>query len=300
MAKVSVLIPSRNEQFLPKTVNDILTKARGDIEVIAVLDGYWPNPPLPNDPRLHLIHRGKAQGMRPAITSAAALAKGEYLLKTDAHCMFDEGFDVKLVEDYHEDNWVVVPRRYSLDAENWCFKQTGKSPVDAHYLSYPFEPNRAGAGLHGTVWNARARARLHIEIDEEMSSQGSCWFMSRKHWDTLINPMEVERYGNFIQEFQEVGLKTWLSGGKVMINKKTWYAHLHKGSEYGRGYWISKKEMNEGSLAAIDYWMNNRWDKRVHDLEWFIDRFWPVPSWPEDWTSKPRTIPGYVFKPFTG
>lgn len=298
MPKVSVLIPSRNEQFLPKTVTDILTKARGDIEIIAVLDGYWPNPPLPEDSRLHLIHKGKAQGMRPAITSAAALAKGQYLLKTDAHCMFEEGFDVKLVEDYHEDNWVVVPRRYSLDAENWCIMETGKAPIDAHYLSYPFEANRAGAGLHGTVWNARARDRKHILLDEEMSSQGSCWFMSKKHWDTLIYPMEVERYGNFIQEFQEVGMKTWLSGGKVMINKKTWYAHLHKGKQYGRGYWISKNEMHEGSLAAVDWWMNNRWTQRIHDLEWFIDRFWPVPSWPENWQSLPRTIPGYTVKVF--
>lgn len=297
MPKVSVLIPARNEQFLHKTITDILTKSRGDIEVIAVLDGYWPTPPLTEDPRVTLIHRGKSQGMRPAITSAASIAKGQYFLKLDAHCMVDEGFDVKLVEDYHEDNWVVVPRRHSLEPEAWTFKETGKKPVDYHYLSYPFE-NKPGAGLHGTVWNARRAERMDILIDEEMSSQGSCWFMSRKHWETLIYPMDVERYGNFIQEFQEVGLKTWLSGGKVMVNKKTWYAHLHKGSTYGRGYWISKNEMNEGSLAAIDYWMNNRWEERIHDIEWFIDKFWPVPGWPEDWKSGPRSTPNYVYKPF--
>ena len=32
--------------------------------------------------------------------------------------MFDRGFDIKLQSNY-EKGWVVVPRRYSLDAENW-------------------------------------------------------------------------------------------------------------------------------------------------------------------------------------
>ena len=46
MSKVSVVIPSRGEQFLAPTVKDVLAKAAGNIEVIAVLDGYWPPTPL--------------------------------------------------------------------------------------------------------------------------------------------------------------------------------------------------------------------------------------------------------------
>ena len=118
MAKLSVIIPSRNELFLPQTVNDLLTKASGDVEVIAVLDGYWPDPPLPDNPNLILIHRGYPRGMRNAINSAASIASGKYLMKVDGHCMFAEGFDEVLKADM-EDNWVVISRRYSLDAEKW-------------------------------------------------------------------------------------------------------------------------------------------------------------------------------------
>src|SRR3990167_3792893 len=94
-SKLSVIIPSRNEQFLPRTVADILAKAVGEIEVIAVLDGYWPidgdsHLLLPDDKRLHIIHRGKPRGMRAAINAAAGIAKSQYLMKCDAHCMFDE------------------------------------------------------------------------------------------------------------------------------------------------------------------------------------------------------------------
>lgn len=283
MAKVSVIIPARGERFLLPTIEDVLTKATGDIEVIVVLDGWWPDPPLPDYPNLVVIHRGEAQGMRPAINSAAAIAKGDYLMKCDAHCMFEQGFDRILRADCDGD-WVVVPRRYSLDAENWTIQKNGKSPVDAHFLSYPYEENRLGVGMHGQVWNERARERLHILIDDEMSSQGSCWFMSRRHFDWL-GGLHLAGYGNFVQEFQEIGNKTWLGGGRVVVNKNTWYAHWHKGKA-GRGYWISKGEMARGAEWCIDYWMNDRWPERVRDLAWLIEKFWPVPGWPVDWQER--------------
>ena len=42
MSRVSLLIPARNERFLSRTVQDVCEKARGDVEVLVVLDGAWP------------------------------------------------------------------------------------------------------------------------------------------------------------------------------------------------------------------------------------------------------------------
>ena len=106
--------------------------------------------------------------------------------------------------------------------------------------------------------------------------------MSRKHWDWL-GGLHLEGYGDFIQEFQEVGCKTWLGGGEVKVNKKTWYAHLHKGNRYGRGYQIVRSSWHRGLHYSTDTWINNRWPFRIHDFEWLIDKFWPVPTWGEDW-----------------
>src|SRR3990167_4131766 len=97
---VSIIIPARNEQYLGKTVEDLLTKAVGEIEIIAVLDGYWPDPKLADNDRLILIHRGTPLGMRPAINAAAAIAHGKYLMKCDAHCMFALRYDQTLKDDY--------------------------------------------------------------------------------------------------------------------------------------------------------------------------------------------------------
>lgn len=299
---VSVLIPSRNERFLYKTISDILSKSRGPIEVIAVLDGYWvPPEEIISDNRVVYLHHGTPKGMRASINEAANIARGEYLMKSDGHCMFDEGFDVKLkegvpvyqnnVDDYgpdNLDNYIVIPRRHRLDAEKWKIQEVGKPPVDYEYLSSP-----ADAGVKGNIWNQRTLERMgkpQYMIDENMSFQGSCWFMTRHHYLDRLGGMSEVGYGTFVREAQEIGLKTWLGGGKVFTNKNTWYAHLHKGKTYGRGYFIDKVKMDAGNKYCDDYWQNNRWDKALYDLAWLINRFGgdKVPTWSRELIERVR------------
>lgn len=304
--KISIILPSRNERFLSKTVADLLAKAAGDIEILPVLDGCPPPTDLSVDPRVHPLQLPDRVGMRGAIDAGAAVATGEYLMKTDGHCMYAEGFDEVLKADI-EDNWIVVPRRYSLEPEEWrIYTEHGKAPVDYHYLSWPFaRPDDRACGLHGNVWAQRAKERQHVLIDDEMSSQGSSWFMTVKHKNWLGH-MEVENYGTFCQEFQELGMKTWLGGGAVKVNKKTWYAHLHKGKKYGTGYkfnnaeWTKWTQDNEkGHLFTIRQWMFDRWERRSRDLRWLVDLFWPVPGWPADW-EQVRWELQHTIKPIPG
>lgn len=285
MAKVSVIIPARGEQFLTKTIDDIFAKARGEIEVIAVLDGWWPDPPPADRPGLTLIHWGSARGMRAAINGAAAIAKGEWLMKTDAHCMFAEGFDLALQADCDKD-WISIPRRYRLDPEAWAWQDVGKPPIDYHYLSCP-ATNKDGYSMHGAIWPERIRGREAIEIDDTMSFQGSLWFMHRRHFFDFLGGMSEVGYGSFSQEPQEIGNKTWLGGGRIVTNKKTWYAHLHKGRTYGRGYFISKSEVTTGHEYSARYWMGDKWEGARYKLSWLVEKFWPVPTWPEDYLENP-------------
>lgn len=67
-----------------------------------------------------------------------------------------------------------------------------------------------------------------------------------------------------------------------MVNKRTFYAHLYKGRKHGRGYSFDGARQAEGKALCMDFWMRDRWPARVHDLRWLIERFWPVPTWPED------------------
>lgn len=302
---ISIVIPARNEPFLSKTLQDILIKAKGKYEVIVVLDGEWPSeqkrefwstPAIVDDPHIHYIHKGRSEGMRSAINSAVAVSKGEYILKCDAHILLDDGFDVKLLQDVstyqslldkeHKDNWIVIPRRKRLDAEKWAIQDVGKPDVDYEMLSSP-----ADKGAKGMIWTDRIVERLDnpkYDIDENMSFQGSFWLMPRSHFD-FLGGMQEKGYGTFVRESQELGLKTWLSGGKVLINKKTWYAHLHKGKRYGRGYFLNKEEMIRGEAYCDDFWFNNRWKDRKHDLAWLIERFMPIPGWTPELIEKVRS-----------
>jgi len=111
--------------------------------------------------------------------------------------------------------------------------------------------------------------------------------MRRSLWDWIGGMSEVG-YETFMGEPQELGFKVQLGKleGKVMRNKKTWYAHLHKGKRYGRMYSMSKSERIRGNAYSWDFWWNNRWTERLHDIEWLIDRFMPMPGWPEDWKER--------------
>ena len=223
--------------------------------------------------------------MRAAINAAAAIARGKYLLKCDAHCLFAEGFDEVLKADC-EDNWIVIPRRYSLDAENWQ-RRDDKEPIDAMHYFWPYA-HPDDLGLHGRPWMQRSRERKDILIDEDVTFQGSCWFMYAEHFHKRLGGLSEVGYETFMGEPQEIGFKTQLGpwGGAIMRNKKTWYAHLHKGRQYGRMYSFSNSERQRGNAYSFDFWINNRWPERVRDLEWLIDRFWPHPGWPENWQNR--------------
>lgn len=286
--RVSIILPSRNEQFLYKTTKDLLEKAKGDVEIIVVLDGYWEEKDkiIDRDNVIYL-HKGTAEGMRAGINSAVAISTGEYLMKLDAHCMVGEGFDEILKAD-HQPDWVQIPRRKRLDAEKWEIQDVGKPDIDYMYLSFPDDPaDFGGAGLNGKVWDEKNNdPKLKDKLlDETMSGQGSCWFMTREYFDWL-ELMDEENYGTFWNEMQEIGLKCQLSGGKLMRNKKTWYAHLHKGSKYGRGYFLHKNELTKGSTYTKNWLFKKTWHKQKYNLAWLIEKFWtpehPVPTWSED------------------
>src|SRR3972149_7499643 len=114
---LSVLIPSRNEQFLAPTVRDVLVQSRGSIEVLVALDGYWPDPPLVDDPRLNVLHWAQPRGMRPCINAMVAVSKGEHLMKLDAHCALPEGFDTVLSAECDEDR--KSTRLNSSHSQSW-------------------------------------------------------------------------------------------------------------------------------------------------------------------------------------
>jgi len=214
---LSVIIPSRKEKYLNNTIKDILKKAVGEIEIVVVLDGYWEIPI--DDKRVKYIHNGEAMGMRTSINRGIAIAKYEFILKCDAHCMFDKGFDKKLLEQ-HQDKQVQVPTRKRLNAKEWKIKEDGRS--DINYLI--LDENYRGVLSHRVNKSDKLKKKM---VDEIEAFQGSCWFMGRNFYNNC-KFLDVENFGEMGHEAQEIYFKVKNVGGKVIRNKYTWYAHYHK------------------------------------------------------------------------
>jgi glycosyltransferase involved in cell wall biosynthesis len=294
VAKLSIIIPARNEQFLRRTIEDILANAEDDTEVIAVLDGYWPEPPIEDNPRVILIHHTEPIGQRSACNEAVRVSKAKYIMKADAHCAFDKGFDVKMLS-LMQDDYTMIPVMRNLHAFDWvcenghrryqgpsgvcteCGKETKMDVVwiaktNPQSTAYYFDKD-----LHFQYHNDFGKAQKG-DLTETMSAQGSCFMLTRKKYIEL--DICDETWGSWGNQGTEVALKTWLSGGRLVVNRTTWYAHMFRtqGSDFGFPYPLSGREVEHARQCSRDIFLNDKWDKAVRPLSWLIDKFNP-PTW---------------------
>jgi hypothetical protein len=289
MSKVSIIIPSCNEiattnegvNVLQRTVQDVYEKATGEFEVLVGFNGK-PYLDLPDYPNLKVTRLPENAGVKTMVNLLASMARGKYLYKSDAHCSFDKGFDEKLQVGM-QDNWIVVPRFYVLDGKTW--KWQDERFYDYFYLSCPFTDPRGFRFKAGGHWPERTKERLesHPVMDETPSIHGSGWFVNR---DFFLN--ELGGFPTFDpmghgQDSVYLPLKTYLGKweGKVMVNKKTWYAHMHQDGNQ-RGFHMSKEQTEHTYKLFAEYWMGDKWAERVKNIAWFIEKF-NMPTWPKNW-----------------
>ncbi len=265
----------------------MLENAEGEIEIIAVLDGYIPETPLKQNSRVKVVELTKNQGMRGAINAGIAKSSGEFIMKCDSHCLFGIGFDTILTENCAE-NWLVIPRRYSLDEEKW--QRNDKRPIrDYHYLTAPLSVKSYGICMTPQDWLRRGYERKDpkYDIDDTMMFQGSCWLANKKYFMKHVGFLDdrLETYGTFSGDQLEIGLKYWLGEGEIKVVKKTWYAHFSKQPRhYKDGLFTREYKSHQDSRYTwtAKHWINNEEPGMKHPISWLIEKFWPVPTWPED------------------
>src|SRR3990167_5828299 len=218
---LSIIIPARRERFLNQTILDIQKKLRGDYEIIVTLDGSFASP-LDG---VKYIYNKKARGMRTAINQAVAEASGKYIMKLDAHCMVDEGIDEKL-KSVHQDNWVQTPRRKRFNVRKWELTDLESPDID-----YMMVRNFKGHKDNEKNRDPILKKKL---IDDIEVFQGSCYFMTKDFFSRL-GLLDDKNFGKMGSEALEIVLKCRHNGGRVLVNKTTWYAHAHIGAHYAGG-----------------------------------------------------------------
>lgn len=301
---LSILIPARNEMFLGRTVADILAHAEGATEIIVVLDGAPALDPLPADPRVRVIEYSDSIGQRAATNAAALASQAKYIMKVDAHCAFDQGFDVKLMAPYESGeigmDTTTIPRMYNLHVFNWVCQVCGQTTYQGprpercaqcghaeHKMDIVWTPRwsrcsdfaRFDSTLHFQYWGEyKKRPAAQGDIADVMSSVGACWLMPRaRFWE--LGGLD-ERHGSWGQMGTEIACKSWLSGGRQVVNKRTWFAHLFRTQPgFGFPYPLSGDQVERARAHSRWLWAEGHWEKAVHPLSWLINKFAPVPDW---------------------
>lgn len=316
MYELSVVVPGNNEQFHSQTIDDLVKNSKGKTEIIAVIDGgIWPKPSIKQYPNVNVIFLPTAVGQRAATNVGARLSNAKYLAKVDAHTSYDEGWDVKMLEFFkeHGDNITAVPVMRNLHAFDWkcltCGSRwyQGPTPTKCHKMegnhSVPNEPCKGNKFERIIVWRPRPGthstsycfdAEPHFQyfneykthpdyiagqakgVTETMSLQGS-FFMStrKKYWELKLSDESVGSWGN---QGLEVACKTWLSGGRVLVNHKTWYAHMFR--TQGGDFSFPYKHINDVDSTkkrVWDYFFNGKFKGQIHKPSWLVEKFWPIP-----------------------
>lgn len=253
--KLSCVIPAYKDPYVIPTIKSLLdnSKLGSEMEIICVLDAFKPEFDLIEDPRIIYIHLGKNRGMRGAINAGVKVARGKYVLRSDQHCMFAPGYDKQLTDDLdkycRKGDWIMTCTRYFLDPEKW-------ERMDIEPVNYEKLVIQGGKKFSGVRWRERDKEYSHKQIGQTMAMQGSMWIMPRKWFMDVIYPLNTERYGQMYQDSHEMTFKTWKAGGKMVLNKNTWFAHKHRSFLKGRheGTKANPSIRDQSGKNCLDDW----------------------------------------------
>lgn len=295
---LSILIPANNEEFLIRTIEDILEHIEGDTDIIVGLDGAWANKPIPQHPRVSALFYPESIGQRAMTNQLCQVSQAKYVMKVDAHCSFDQGFDVKLMNEM-KDDWTMIPTMKNLHAFDWV--------CDCGFSHYQDKGSTctmcSGDMVKKMVWHAKRNPKSnsfrfdsephfqyfnqyphrHGELTETMSIQGSCFMVTRKKYLEL-NICD-EALGSWGSQGIEVACKTWLSGGRVVVNQKTWYAHMFRTKPqngFGFPYKKSEAQSDHAKRTVLTPFKEGTWPLQKRPLSWLLEKFWPIPGWTQE------------------
>jgi hypothetical protein len=294
--------------WLARTVQDILEHKSPETEIIIGMDELWANPPIEDHPDITIIHTSKSLGQRGMTKQCAKLAKGKYLMKCDAHCSFDEGFDVKMIEGFKKtgDNVVMVMTMRNLHVFNWlckkCLNETYQGPTptkcekcdnttdferkiywiaksNPQSNSYTFDNT-----FHFQYWKDYTKRPEYKEalekdgITESLSLQGSCFMMTKDKYFEL--DIDSYSYGSWGNQGSQIACSFWLSGGRVLINHNTYYGHLFRTQQdFGFPYKNPGSEVQKNKKYIKDLFFENKFEKQIYPLSWLLEKFAPIPTW---------------------
>ena len=157
----------------------------------------------------------------------------------------------------------------------------GKERPQSHSYCFDKEPHFQ----YFREYSKRPEVLKQVEetgLSETMSLQGSCFMSTReKYWELELCDESLGSWGN---QGVEVACATWLSGGKVMVNSSTWYAHMFRtqGGDFSFPYKQKGNDVSRTKKRVKNKFWNQKHSKQEYPVSWLVERFWPIPGWTDE------------------
>ncbi len=230
--RLSILIPSKQEKWLDRTIAGIYaSRALPDTQVLFMEDD--------------------GRGQRKCTNELAKKAKGDYVMKLDAHCQMGPSFDRILLEEM-DDLSILAPMLLPLDGETWSIN--GKKQMMNFAFGPDFVMRHEPESPHGFT----------------MSLQGSCWVVRKdRYWEWNLGDETLPSWGG---QGTELGIKAFLNGGVCRVTRRTFYGHVFRHADEDFPY---KRDEDKGKNAT-DELMRRYKNKKLAPL---IARFGYPAGW---------------------
>lgn len=172
-----------------------------------------------------LIRNQHRIGCGPSRYVGACAARGEWLLFIDSHCRFTPGWYEAWQKAWQGD----VQGDVQSDKTLYCgscfdFENPNAKPYFAATWNL-YGPDRNKANRHPQVFECVWATQQAGDVYEVSACMGACYFMSRD-WFLKLQPLRHLK--NWQGDEQELSLKAWLSGGRVIFLKNVRIGHKFK------------------------------------------------------------------------
>ena len=241
---ISVIIPCYNDYFnLNKTLRSIFDNTSVEVEVIVIDDK---SPLIEIDPeyinKIILIQNEENIGPSKSRYKSALLCSYDYIFTVDSHTIFPKGWDTELLKELVEFPNRIIAFPILLQ-NSWDASAVGRISFGANlYMkSCKDEVN---------VFETYSKS---VYERESQSLKFASYGAHKKFFLKLRGSNDLKSWGT--SEFC-LCIKTWLSGGEVVINNKVLFRHVNTVIVFQRNFdhvYYNKIRMAKTVLDEVDY-----------------------------------------------
>lgn len=225
--KVSIIIPAHNEQkYLNQTIDNMISSAKGDVEVVVILNGYDQQV----DKRAKVLRYKNNLGERVAMNTAAHIATGTHLLRIDAHGDADEGWDVKMLELFKDKPKAIAVAVLTAVDKDW-------NRIKGHWYGFcNLLPNMEAKWNHD-----RNNAKEHEIFEPNMAVTGHGFMIAKDLYFEIGGADEsLPEMGAIGEEF---AVKAHLFGDGIYTRTDVVLGHIFDTGGYDTSGVLKAREM---------------------------------------------------------